>query len=119
MARSTKSYEERLLQLEKREQESLEKAKQYAAQKRELKKRQKDVETKKRTHRLCQIGGAVESVIGSAIEEEDIPKLVGFLKRQEANGKFFSKAMQKSRLRIRRKCNAGGSGVSIPFIAFL
>jgi len=37
MARSTKSYEERLLQLEKREQESLEKAKQYAAQKRELK----------------------------------------------------------------------------------
>ena len=87
MARSTKSYEERMLQLEKREQESLEKAKQYAAQKRELKKRQKDVETKKRTHRLCQIGGA--------IEEEDIPKLVGFLKRQEANGKFFSKAMQK------------------------
>ena len=52
MARSTKSYEERMLQLEKKEQESLEKAKQYAAQKRELKKRQKDVETKKRTHRL-------------------------------------------------------------------
>ena len=95
MARSTKSYEERLLQLEKREQESLEKAKQYAAQKRELEKRKKAEESKKRTHRLCQIGGAVESVIGSAIEEEDIPKLVGFLKRQEANGKFFSKAMQK------------------------
>ena len=84
-----------MLQLEKKEQESLEKAKQYAAQKRELKKRQKDVETKKRTHRLCQIGGAVESVLGSAIEEDDIPKLIGFLKRQEANGKFFSKAMQK------------------------
>lgn len=64
MARSTKSYEERMLQLEKKEQESLEKAKQYAAQKRELKKRQKDVETKKRTHRLCQIGGAVESEHG-------------------------------------------------------
>ena len=67
MARSTKSYEERMLQLEKKEQESLEKAKQYAAQKRELKKRQKDVETKKRTHRLCQIGGAVESVLGSDV----------------------------------------------------
>ena len=51
MARSTKSYEERLLQLEKREQESLEKAKQYAAQKRELKKRQKDAETKKLDNR--------------------------------------------------------------------
>ena len=35
------------------------------------KKRMKDVETKKRTHRLCQIGGAVESVLGSAIEEDD------------------------------------------------
>ena len=95
MARSTKSYEERMLQLEKREQESLEKAKQYAAQKRELEKRKKAEESKKRTHRLCQIGGAVESVLGSAIEEDDIPKLIGFLKRQEANGKFFSKAMQK------------------------
>ena len=77
MARSTKSYEERMLQLEKKEQESLEKAKQYAAQKRELKKRQKDVETKRRTHRLCQIGGAVESVLGSTIEEEDIWYLRG------------------------------------------
>lgn len=84
-----------MLQLEKREQESLEKAKQYAAQKRELEKRKKAEESKKRTHRLCQIGGAVESVLGCAIEEEDIPKLVGFLKRQEVNGKFFSKAMQK------------------------
>ena len=95
MARSTKSYEERLLQLEKREQESLEKAKQYAAQKRELEKRKKAEESKKRTHRLCQIGGAVESVLGCPIEKEDLPKLIGFLKRQETNGKFFSKAMQK------------------------
>ena len=98
MARSTKSYEERLLQLEKREQESLEKAKQYAAQKRELEKRKKAEESKKRTHRLCQIGGAVESVLGCPIEEEDLPKLIGFLKRQETNGKFFSKAMQKEPL---------------------
>ena len=96
--RSTKSYEERLLQLEKREQESLEKAKQYAAQKRELEKRKKAEESKKRTHRLCQIGGAVESVLGCPIEEEDLPKLIGFLKRQETNGKFFSKAMQKEPL---------------------
>ena len=119
MARSTKSYEERMLQLEKKEQESLEKAKQYAAQKRELKKRQKDVETKKRTHRLCQIGGAVESVLGSAIEEDDIPKLIGFLKRRKQMGNSSQRQCRKSQLQIRRKCNAGGSGVSIPFIAFL
>lgn len=84
--------------MERREQESLEKAKRYAAQKRELQKRQKAEENKKRTHRLCVIGGAVESVLGCSIEEEDIPKLIGFLKRQEANGRYFSKAMQKEQV---------------------
>ena len=98
MRRSTKSYEERLLEMERREQESLEKAKRYAAQKRELQKRQKAEENKKRTHRLCVIGGAVESVLGCPIEEDDIPKLIGFLKRQEANGRYFSKAMQKEQV---------------------
>ena len=95
MAKSTKTYEERILALEKKEQESIEATKKLIAQRKELEKRKKAEESKKRTHRLCQIGGAVESVLGSAIEEEDIPKLIGFLKRQEANGKFFSKAMQK------------------------
>ena len=90
MAKSTKSYEERMLEMEKKEQESLEKAKRYATQKKELLKRKKAEESKKR-----QVGGAVESVLGAPIEEEDIPKLIGFLKKQEANGKFFSKAMQK------------------------
>lgn len=95
MSRTTKSYEERLMEMEKREQESFEKAKRYAAQKRELQKRQKAEESKKRIHRLCVIGGAVESVLGCPIEEEDIPKLISFLKKQEANGKYFSKAMQE------------------------
>ena len=72
MAKSTKSYEARMLEMEKKEQESLEKAKRYAAQKKELLKRKKAEESKKRTHRLCQVGGAVESVLGSPIEEEDI-----------------------------------------------
>lgn len=93
MSKSTKSYEERLLEMERREQESLEKAKKYAAQKRELQKRQKAEESKKRTHRLCVIGGAVESVLGCPIEEEDIPNLIGFLKRQEANGRYTSLMM--------------------------
>ncbi len=100
MSRSTKSYEERLLEMERREQESLEKAKRYAAQKRELQKRQKAEENKKRTHRLCVIGGAVESVLGCPIEEDDIPKLIGFLKRQEANGRYFSKAMQRGSVKV-------------------
>ena len=81
--------------LEKKELESIEATKKLIAQRKELERRKKAEESKKRTHRLCQIGGAVESVLGCPIEEEDLPKMVGFLKRQETNGKFFSKAMQK------------------------
>ena len=84
--------------MEKKEQESIEATKKLIAQRKELEKRKKAEESKKRTHRLCQIGGAVESVLGCPIEEEDLPKLIGFLKRQETNGKFFSKAMQKEPL---------------------
>lgn len=40
----------------------------------------------------------MESVLGCPIEEEDIPKLIGFLKRQEANGRYFSKAMQREQI---------------------
>ena len=98
MAKSTKTYEERIRALEKKEQESIEATKKLIAQRKELEKRKKAEESKKRTHRLCQIGGAVESVLGCPIEEEDLPKLIGFLKRQETNGKFFSKAMQKEPL---------------------
>ena len=118
MAKSTKSYEERMLEMEKKEQESLEKAKRYAAQKKELLKRKKAEESKKRTHRLCQVGGAVESVLGAPIEEEDIPKLIGFLKKQEANGKFSQRQCRKKQILIWRKCNGGGDEFFIPFIAF-
>ena len=98
MAKSTKTYEERIRALEKKEQESIEATKKLIAQRKELEKRKKAEESKKRTHRLCQIGGAVESVLGCPIEEEDLPKLIGFLKRQDTNGKFFSKSMQKEPL---------------------
>ncbi len=63
--------------------------------KKQLEKRRNEEERKKRTHRLIEIGAAVESVLGRCIEIEEIPKLIAFLNKQEANGKFFSKAMQK------------------------
>ncbi|MCC8101202.1 MAG: hypothetical protein LIP11_02750 [Clostridiales bacterium] len=44
--------------------------------------------------RLGGTGGAVESVLGRPIEEDELPKLIAFLQRQERNGKYFSKAMQ-------------------------
>ena len=61
-----------------------------------LAKRQQAEERKKRTHRLIEVGAAVESVLDAPIEEDDLPRLIAFLKKQEANGKFFTKAMQKS-----------------------
>ena len=67
MAKSTKTYEERIRALEKKEQESIEATKKLIAQRKELEKRKKAEESKKRTHRLCQIGGAVESVLGCPI----------------------------------------------------
>ena len=70
MAKSTKTYEERIRALEKKEQESIEATKKLIAQRKELEKRKKAEESKKRTHRLCQIGGAVESVLGCPIEEK-------------------------------------------------
>ena len=128
MAKSTKSYEERMLEMEKKEQESLEKAKRYAAQKKELLKRKKAEESKKRTHRLCQVGGAVESVLGAPIEEEDIPKLIGFLKKQEADwfsekaGSqweiFFKGNAERNTYRYGGSVMAGGDEFFIPFIAF-
>ena len=52
MAKSTKTYEERIRALEKKEQESIEATKKLIAQRKELEKRKKAEESKKRTHRL-------------------------------------------------------------------
>ena len=96
MAKSTRTLEERIQEKNLRAQKLIEQAKKAEAQVKQLEKRQQVEERKKRTHRLIQIGAAVESVLDMSIEEEDIPRLITFLKKQEANGKFFSKAMQKS-----------------------
>ena len=95
MAKSTRSLEERIQEKNLRAQKLIEQAKKAEAQVKQLEKRQQAEERKKRTHRLIQIGTAVESVLDMSIEEEDIPRLIAFLNKQESNGKFFSKAMQK------------------------
>lgn len=96
MAKQRKTLDERIQNCTTKEEEMLEKLKQYQAQRKQLERRKKEEERKIRTHRLIQIGGAVESVLGRAVTEEDIPKLIAFLKKQETNGRFFSKAMQSS-----------------------
>lgn len=59
----------------------------------ELEKKQAEENRRKRNHRLIEVGAAVESVLGKPIEKDDIPKLIGFLNKQEQNGKYFSTAM--------------------------
>ena len=83
-----KPLEERIAELKKRQA-------QLKAQEKALKAKQSQAERKARTKRLIEIGGAVESVLGSPIEKDDLPKLINFLRQQEDRGEYFSKAMEK------------------------
>ena len=111
MGKSTKTYEERIQEKDLRIEKLAQELKRYEAQKKHLEKRRKEEERKIRTHRLIEIGAAVESVLGRCIELEEIPKLIAFLNKQEANGKFFSKAMQKDPDMDIKKEECGESGV--------
>lgn len=63
-------------------------------------KKQKAIVQKKqrnaRTKRLIEIGAEVESVLGSEISKDDLPKLRQFLIDQERRGNYFSRAMQST-----------------------
>ena len=88
-----RTYEERKEELSKKQIAYLEKANNLKEQIKELEKKQAEENRIKRNHRLIEVGAAVESVLGKAIEKDDIPKLIGFLNKQEQNGKYFSTAM--------------------------
>jgi hypothetical protein len=83
-----KSYDERLSEIAKKKE-------QLDAQEKAIKKRQSEDERKKRTRRLIEMGGIVESVLGRSTTDEDKIRLMNFLNKQESNGKFFSKAMNE------------------------
>lgn len=83
---SAKTYDERIAGLQKRQE-------QLKAQERALKKRQSEEERKKRTRRLIELGGIIESVLERPTTDEDKIRLLNFLKKQEANGKYFTRAM--------------------------
>lgn len=105
MAKQRRTLDERIQSCTTKEEEMLEKLKQYQAQRKQLEKQKKAEERKIRTRRLIQIGGAVESVLGRPVTEEDVPKLIAFLKKQESNGKYFSRAMQIDQ--IKQKIQTG------------
>ena len=101
MAKSQRSIEERISEKEVQYEQALEKVKQYQAQMKRLKQQQKAEERKKRTHLLrthllCQLGGVIEKVLARPLVDEDVMRLLNFLNQQEHNGKYFTKAMEKS-----------------------
>ena len=88
-----RSLDERIEEKLNKEQEYLQKAKQYSAQAKKLEQQKKAEERKIRTHRLIEIGGAVESVLGRPFADGDIERLIHFLREQERRGGYFSKAL--------------------------
>ena len=85
-----KTYDERLEVLVRRQE-------QLKTRERAMRKKHAEEERKKRTRRLIELGGIVESVLGRDTTEEDKMRLLNFLKRQETNGRFFTKAMNAGR----------------------
>ena len=83
---STRSYDERIDELRKKRE-------QLKAQERDLTKRHNAEERKKRTRRLIELGGIVESVLGRPTTDQDKVRLLYFLRLQEQRGGFFSQAM--------------------------
>ena len=81
-----RTYDERIAELQKKRD-------QLKEQEKALIKRQNAEERKKRTRRLIELGGIVESVLGRPTVDEDKVRFMNFLKRQETNGNFFTKAM--------------------------
>lgn len=86
-----RTYGERINDLSK-------KMEQLEAQKKALEQKQKEEERKKRTKRLIELGGIIESVLGRPTVDEDKIRLLNFLKKQEANGKYFTKAMNDTKV---------------------
>ena len=95
MPRSTKPIELRIDEKDSEIQKYLDKAKQLQEQKKLLEKQKKEADRKARTKRLIEIGASVESVLGRDFRDGDNIRLMNFLKSQERNGKYFSKAMEK------------------------
>ena len=81
-----RTFDERIEELVKKQE-------QLKAQEMQLKKRQNAEERKRRTKRLIELGAIVESVLGRPTTDDDKERLQAFLRKQEANGKFFTKAM--------------------------
>jgi hypothetical protein len=81
-----RSYDERI-------EEIIKKQEQLEAQRKALEKKQRADENKKHAKRLNEFGSIVEKILGRPVVDEDKIRFTNFLKKQEANSKYFTKAM--------------------------
>lgn len=75
-----------------------EKQAQLKAQEKKIITQEKAKERKLRTKRLIEIGAAAESILGRPFQDNDLQKFLNFLKQQETNGNYYSKAMNNTDL---------------------
>ena len=78
---------QRLLEAEKK------RLKEYENQMKLLNAKKREQDRKERTHRLIEVGAAVESVLKAPITNDMLPRLLDWLESQEKKGRYFSKAM--------------------------
>ena len=92
---SKKTLEERIALIAEKEKKAKEKASQIVEQRKLLERKQQDIDRRQRTKRLIEIGAAAESVLGRPFEEGEVELFMNFLRQQEKNGSYFSRAMEK------------------------
>ena len=103
--------EERLEKEMTRDNRSLERISQSIMRIRASEKRL-DAENKKKlrqldAHNKIVMGGVIRSVLGREFEEGDDRRLLYFLKMQERNGHYFTKAMNRRDLEENKNPNEG------------
>ena len=88
-----RTLEERIADEERKETEAMERARQYAAKKKQLERQKREQDRKKRTKRLIECGAVAESVLGRPLVDGDATRLMNFLNLQERNGNYYTRAM--------------------------
>ena len=92
---SKKTLEERIALIAEKERKAKDKTSQIVEQRKLLERKQQDIDRRQRTKRLIEIGAAAESVLGRPFEEGEVELFMNFLRQQEKNGSYFSRALQK------------------------
>lgn len=84
----TNALEQKLEQLKNKE-------KNLKEQRKKLLQKKKEQQLKKSQKIFLKIGKEIEKTLGRELQNEDVILFTEFLKKQEINGKFFTRAMNE------------------------